>query len=132
MSRVLLALFALVYLVAPAAADKRGKRVVTTDTAIVLADPIYFETGKAVIKAESFALLDAVTATLAADAHIAFVEIQVHTDERGDADWNLAVSQKRADAIRDYLVAKGIDAKRLRAKGYGETKPLDKRHTAAA
>lgn len=103
-----------------------AKRVVVTTTEIVLAEPIYFDVGKPVIKQESYALLDALAATLKTDKRLALVEIQSHTDARGDARWNLEISQKRADAIYDYLVGKGVDPKHLRAKGYGETRPLDK------
>jgi outer membrane protein OmpA-like peptidoglycan-associated protein len=56
----------------------------------------------------------------------------VHTDARGNDQWNLELSEKRAQAIYDYLVAKGVAADRLRAKGYGETKPIDKRANEAA
>jgi outer membrane protein OmpA-like peptidoglycan-associated protein len=114
------------------AADPQPKPVVVTDTALVLRDPIYFETGKAVIKQESYLLLDAVAATLATDPKLALIEIGVHTDERGADTWNREISQKRADAIAAYLVSKQIDARRLRAVGYGESRPLDKHHDEKA
>jgi outer membrane protein OmpA-like peptidoglycan-associated protein len=114
------------------AADPQPRPVVVTDTAIVLRDPIYFDVGKATIKHESFAELDAVAATLIADPKIALVEIGVHTDERGAEAWNLAISRKRADAVAAYLIAKGVDARRLRPVGYGESRPLDKAHNEKA
>lgn len=49
------------------------------------------------------------------------IEIGSHTDSRGDDKANLALTQKRADAIADYLVSKGVESKRLTAKGYGES-----------
>jgi OOP family OmpA-OmpF porin len=113
-----------------AAADP--KPVVVTDTALVLRDPIYFEVGKAVIKSESYALLDAVAATLVADPKLALIEIGVHTDERGADTWNREISQKRADAVAAYLASKHVDARRLRAVGYGESRPLDKHHDEKA
>lgn len=106
--------------------------VVITDQAILVRDPITFETGKAVITSASAAPLDAVAAALKADSHPALVEIGVHTDERGAAEYNLKISQQRAEAIRDYLVAKGVSAGRLRATGYGESRPLDKHHDEKA
>jgi OmpA-OmpF porin, OOP family len=109
-----------------------ASRVTVTSKAIVLRDPIYFEIAKAEIMKTSFAELDDVAAAIVADKHLALVEVGVHTDERGDDKWNLELSQRRADAIVAYLVGKGVDAKRLRATGYGETRPLDKHHTPAA
>ncbi len=53
------------------------------------------------------------------------VEIGCHSDARGDDDYNLSLSQKRADAIVNYLAAQGIDLDRLVAKGYGETQILN-------
>ena len=118
----LLAVLAFVLLPALAFAED----VTVTKKEIVLASPIYFDTGKPTIKKESFAVLDALAKALHDDAKITLLEIQSHTDARGDAKFNLAISQKRADAILDYLVGKGVDKKRLRARGYGESQPLDK------
>ena len=114
------------------AADPPPKPVVVTDTVLVLRDPIYFETGKAVIKQESYPLLDAVAVTLVTDPKLALIEIGVHTDERGAETWNREISQKRADAIASYLTSKGVDGRRLRAVGYGESRPLDKHHDEKA
>ena len=52
------------------------------------------------------------------------VEIQGHTDSTGPADYNLHLSQRRAEAVKRYLVAHGISPDRLIAKGYGETQPV--------
>ncbi len=118
-------------LLAPASAYAEAK-VTVTDKAILLPQPIYFDTAKATIKPASHSELDALAATLNSDQHLTLVEIQVHTDERGDDQWNLELSQKRADAIVAYLAARQVDGHRLRAHGYGETRPLDPHHTPAA
>ncbi len=107
-------------------------RVVVTDTSIEILDVIYFEYDKAVILSKSFPILDAVAATLQGNPSIQLVEIQGHTDERGDDAYNLDLSDRRAKAVMKYLVDKGVDAKRLTAQGYGETQPLDRRHNEAA
>jgi outer membrane protein OmpA-like peptidoglycan-associated protein len=52
------------------------------------------------------------------------VRIEGHTDSRGDDAFNLDLSQRRTEAVRTYLINKGVEANRLEAKGYGETKPL--------
>ncbi|MBY9068335.1 OmpA family protein [Hyphomonas sp. WL0036] len=60
------------------------------------------------------------------------VEIGAHTDTRGADDYNMRVSQERADAIRDYLVSEGVPEDTLKAVGYGESRPIDTGTTAEA
>ncbi|HEU0032709.1 MAG TPA: OmpA family protein [Kofleriaceae bacterium] len=107
-------------------------RVVVTDTAIEILDMIYFEYDKAIIKPQSYPILDAVAATLQGNPSIQLIEIQGHTDERGNDAYNLDLSDRRAHAVEKYLADKGVDAKRLTAQGYGETQPLDRNHNEAA
>lgn len=52
------------------------------------------------------------------------IEIGSHTDNKGSDDYNLSLSQRRAESVINYLQKKGIDKKRIQAKGYGETKPV--------
>ena len=52
------------------------------------------------------------------------VEIGGHTDNVGNAEYNMNLSQHRADAVKNYLVEKGIEANRLQSKGYGFSKPI--------
>jgi OOP family OmpA-OmpF porin len=107
-------------------------RVVVTDTSIEILDMVYFEYDKAIIKKESYPILDAVAATLQGNPSISLIEIQGHTDERGDDAYNLDLSDRRAHSVREYLIGKGVDEKRLTAQGYGETQPLDRNHNEAA
>jgi OOP family OmpA-OmpF porin len=107
-------------------------RVVVTDTKIEILDKVYFEYNKAKIKSESFPILDAVAATLEGNPDIQLIEIQGHTDERGNDEYNLQLSDKRAKAVMQYLADKGIDENRLTAQGYGETQPLDRKKNEEA
>ena len=107
-------------------------RVVVTDTAIEILDMMYFEYNKAVIKPVSYPILDAVAATLNGNPSIQLIEVQGHTDERGNDAYNLDLSDKRAAAVKKYLVDKGVEEKRLESQGYGETQPIDRRSNEAA
>mgnify|MGYP001553233262 CR=1 FL=1 len=107
-------------------------RVVVHKGRIEILDKIYFETNKAVIKPVSFPILNAIAATLKGNPQILQIEIQGHADERGSDVHNLKLTDARAKSVRRYLVEKGVSVKRLLAKGYGETRPVDKRHNEEA
>ncbi|MDQ3299011.1 MAG: OmpA family protein [Myxococcota bacterium] len=107
-------------------------RVVVTDTAIEILDMVYFEYNKAVIKSQSFPILDAVAATLVGNPSIQLIEIQGHTDERGNDAYNLDLSDRRAASVKKYLVDKGVEENRLESQGYGETQPIDRKSNEAA
>ncbi len=107
-------------------------RVRVTDTEIEILDMVYFETAKAIIKPESYEILNAVAATLKGNPGIQLIEIQGHTDERGNDAYNLDLSDRRAHAVEKYITDKGIEATRLSAQGYGETQPVIKKSNEAA
>lgn len=95
------------------------------------AKAIFFETGKATIKKVSFKSLDAVVAVLKSDATL-YADIEGHTDNVQPKTYtNMELSQKRAEAVRDYFVSKGVDAGRLTAQGFGDTQPVADNATAA-
>jgi outer membrane protein OmpA-like peptidoglycan-associated protein len=113
---------------APAPPEPPLTKVRVRHGSLQLFEKIYFETAKATIKPISYAILDAVAATLATNPQLDLVEIQGHADERGDDDYNLQLTQDRAQAVKQYLVDHGISADRLMASGYGETRPLCRAH----
>ena len=84
---------------------------------------VTFETGKAAIRPESFPHLDMVVEFMA-HKKTARVEISGHTDNVGNAKANKTLSEKRAQACRNYIVSKGIDKKRLDAIGFGDEHPI--------
>ncbi len=111
----------------PCPNDATNKCGIQTETEeeIVILDQIQFEYNRDVIKPVSFPILDSVADVLKTRPRIRKLEIQGHTDAHGDDAFNMDLSQRRANAVRAYLVDKhGIDASRLEAKGYGETKPI--------
>ena len=107
-------------------------RVVVTDTKIEILDKVYFEYNKDIIKKESYPILDAVAATLQGNPDIKLIEIQGHTDERGNDAYNLDLSDRRSKSVRKYLIDKGVNEDRLTAQGYGETQPVDPHHNEQA
>ena len=84
---------------------------------------VNFDTDKATLKPESMLVLDEVAASLAAYTSVK-VEIQGHTDSTGSETHNQNLSDRRAAAVRDYLMSKGIAPDRLTAVGYGESRPV--------
>jgi OmpA-OmpF porin, OOP family len=101
------------------------KSVRVTDGEIVILDQVQFKTGSAVILPVSDDLLRQVAAVLVEHPEIAKVEVQGHTDNRGGKAYNRKLSQKRADAVKKWLVNYGqIDGGRLSARGYGPDEPL--------
>lgn len=99
------------------------------EEAIVISKKIQFATGKAVVRDASKEVLEEVAWIIKDHAEIKMVEIQGHTDSRGNPKFNLKLSQKRAQAVRDYLISLGVEATRLKAVGYGKEKPIASNRT---
>lgn len=84
---------------------------------------VTFANNQATLLPESFKTLDEAAATLKEWGDVR-VEVAGHTDSVGRDSYNLALSQRRAESVRQYLVDKGVAANRLFARGYGETRPV--------
>ncbi len=84
---------------------------------------IHFANDRAVIKKESYKLLESLVEIIH-NCPDTIVTIEGHTDSVGSAKYNQILSLKRANAVKSYLIKKGIAKERLRAVGYGETKPV--------
>ncbi len=84
---------------------------------------IYFDYGTAKFKEESYNELNKLENMMKKNSRLV-VEISGHTDNVSSASFNKKLSQKRADAVKDFLLSKGVEAPRVTAVGYGEEKPL--------
>ena len=110
---------------------KKKQLVVLTQTQLKILDKVYFRSGKARLQHRSNRLLDNIASVLKAHPEIKKVEVQGHTDSRGPDAFNKELSQKRADAVVQYLINRGVDNDRLTSMGYGEEKPIADNGTAA-
>jgi OmpA-OmpF porin, OOP family len=86
---------------------------------------VHFETNKWELLPESFPILDEVARFLNERKDLEEVVIEGHADDRGTHEWNLRLSRRRAKAVVDYLVQKGVKRSRLSYVGYGDTRPLN-------
>ncbi len=89
---------------------------------------VFFETGSAALKSASTVELNRLAALLQENAGLR-IQINGHTDDTGEERSNLTLSENRAKAVQDHLIQQGIVADRLRAKGFGESQPIDKNDT---
>ena len=89
----------------------------------IILNNLFFEYEKSIIKKESGPEIDRVFKFLTNQPTLQ-IEISGHTDSKGDDDYNMKLSQDRAQAVVDALIAKGIDKTRMSAQGYGETQPI--------
>ncbi|MCO5260228.1 MAG: OmpA family protein [Crocinitomicaceae bacterium] len=95
---------------------------ITTDIPVSLKN-VFFDLAKATLRPESHIELNKLVNFMKKNPTLK-IEIAGHTDTRGDAKANLTLSQDRANSVVNYLIEKGVEANRLVAKGYGESKPI--------
>jgi outer membrane protein OmpA-like peptidoglycan-associated protein/tetratricopeptide (TPR) repeat protein len=111
--------------------DPMGQKAIQMDVPMVpitdqqptLLANVFFDLGKATLRSESYIELNKLHDFLTNNPTLR-IEISGHTDSRGDDIDNLKLSNDRAKSVYDYIVAKGIDSKRVTFKGYGEAKPV--------
>ncbi len=92
------------------------------DKLIAVGDRVLFGYDSAKLDTSAKILLDAQSRFLRANTDLNFV-IEGHCDERGTREYNLALGEQRATAVRDYLVIQGIDPDRIKVISYGKEKP---------
>jgi outer membrane protein OmpA-like peptidoglycan-associated protein len=102
-----------------------GPRVVVEEGELEILEKIYFDFDSATIKERSYPVLDEVATVLESHPELGVVRIEGHTCSLGPYDYNMSLSQRRANSVRRYLVEEGgIDPDRLTAMGFGESEAL--------
>jgi outer membrane protein OmpA-like peptidoglycan-associated protein len=91
-------------------------------TAPVLIDNIFYDFDKATLRPESTEALDKLVVLLNENPHVT-IELAAHCDYKGSEEYNVRLSQRRAESVIRYLIQKGIAKERLQAKGYGKGSP---------
>ena len=111
--------------------DEGKAKVAITDTNVEILEEVFFETGKDLLKPESEALLKQVAAVLKANWRVRRVRVEGHTDNRGDKEMNVDLSERRARRVKVFLEEQGVARHRLEARGYGPTRPITTNRTRA-
>ncbi len=101
------------------AVDAVGCPLVT----VINLEGVNFQTNSANLSGGADEVLNEQAATLVANEKVT-IEVAGHTDSDGEASYNQGLSQRRAETVRDYLIAKGVAADRIIARGYGESEPI--------
>ena len=101
------------------------------DFVINIGDRVYFDFDKATIRADAGPILDGQAGWLRRYPEVR-VRIEGNCDERGTREYNFALGARRADAVRDYLVAHGVAAGRIATISYGKEQPIDPGHDETA
>ncbi|MBI4124965.1 MAG: OmpA family protein [Deltaproteobacteria bacterium] len=96
---------------------------------IIITQTVHFEFNRWNIRPVSYPILDDVVTVLGQNPQIRKLRVEGHTDWIGSDEYNNRLSLKRANSVRDYLIQKGIEADRLIAEGYGESRPIADNNT---
>ena len=91
--------------------------------AVISLEGVHFDFDKATLRPEAIVILDKAVGLLKTQASVV-VEVAGHTDSKGSEEYNQGLSERRANAVKDYLESQGITATRLSARGYGEAQPV--------
>lgn len=105
-----------------AAAEAAEMQRMLEKEAMAVGTVFYFEFDSATLTADAQAALDAHIALLKTNDRS--VRLDGHTDERGTRDYNMALGERRANAVRDYMVVNGVASYRIETVSYGEEQPV--------
>jgi peptidoglycan-associated lipoprotein len=116
--------------------DGRGGSATATTTIpvmrrqVITFDDVHFDFDMSSLRPDAIMILDRAVMTLQANPTLT-VTIEGHTDSVGTAEYNISLGERRANAVRDYLLNRGIAAARMRTVSYGEERPIDTNDTDA-
>jgi OmpA-OmpF porin, OOP family len=105
--------------------------LLTSKGGTIVLTHLIFEQGKAVINPKSFTELDEVAAMLKENPKME-IQLEGHTDNKGNPEANMKLSQSRVDAVKKYLVGKGLKKDRVKTKAFGGSKPIATENTEEA
>ena len=94
------------------------------DFVVNVGDRVFFETDSSELTPQSRATLDKQAQWLTNYSQYSQFTIEGHADERGTREYNIALGARRAQAVRDYLISRGIQAQRMRTISYGKERPV--------
>ncbi|MGH7272815.1 MAG: OmpA family protein, partial [Polyangiaceae bacterium] len=100
-------------------------------SAVRVLQQVHFQTGSATILPDSFPMLTEIAQLLKVTPSIKKMRIEGHTDNRGNADYNLDLSKRRAASVMAWLSGHGVQTSRLESEGYGLTRPIESNDTDA-
>ena len=103
-------------------ADKINAETEVKNETVIVPDKVYFGFDSVVLSADSKKTLDTVAEWLDSKEEIKII-LEGHCDERGTREYNLALGQKRAEAVKKYLVSKNINSNRIKVVSFGKEKP---------
>lgn len=113
----------------PPRLSKRALKAMLKNKRIEISEKVQFENDQAVIKPESHELLADVAQVIKDNPKLKRINIEGHASADGDDRHNMDLSDRRAKAVREYLISQGIDGSKLEAKGYGETRAIGDNNT---
>jgi peptidoglycan-associated lipoprotein len=94
------------------------------DFVVNVGDRVFFETDSSELTPQSRATLDKQAQWLTTYSQYGQFTVEGHADERGTREYNIALGARRAQAVRDYLISRGIQAQRMRTISYGKERPV--------
>ena len=115
----------------PASASVAAAPTTHTVGKVMRLDALIFQQRSSIISPESYPELNSVSQMLHSNPKMV-IQLEGHTDTRGDAKMNLKLSQQRVDAVRDYLLSKGVAKHKVKTKAFGGTMPLSKENNEEA